>query len=311
MQDNARKLTDGAMMIAILIILAAVSVYVPLLGTATMLFVPLPVMLYRLRYDRGASILILTAGIILSALGGILLIPVTLTFGLLGLIIGDTIQRKKTKLYTFMAAGLTFLMTTMMLYVLSTILFGINIIEKLTKGMYDAQKQMMTTLEKVGDVPEKMIQQMNELIEYTVLSIPSAFILSCFMFAILILWINLPIAKRLGHDIPKFPPFRLMKLPVLTVWVYMLIILLPFMMTMTPGSTAELAYVNGTLILRFLFLLQGISFIQHMMHDMKVQKWLTILCSIIALLFSPLTVILGILDTGVNIRAWVGKNKSK
>lgn len=311
MQDNARKLTYGAMMIAVLVILAAISVYVPLLGTVTMLFMPLPMMLYRLRYDRTASIFVLIAGIVLSLFGGILLAPVTFTFGLLGFVISETIQSKKTKLYTFMAAGLTFLMTTMILYLLSVALFGINMIDELTKGIEATQKQMITYMERIGDVPEEFIKQMNETLQYTLKSIPSAVILSSFIFAFIILTVNLPIIKRLGHEIPKFPPFRLMKLPVLTVWVYMIIILLPLFMNIEPGSTAELTYINGSFILRFLFLLQGISFIHHAMHEMKTQKWLTILLSIVAILFSPLTIILGILDTGVNIRAWVGKNKSR
>lgn len=311
MQDNARKLTYGAMMIAIFIILSAISVYIPLLGTVTMLFTPLPILLYRLQYDRTASIFVLIAGIVLSLFGGILLLPVTFTFGLLGIVIGEALQNKKTKLYTFMAAGLTFLITTIILYLLSIVLFGINMIEELTEMILSSQKQVITYLEGIGDVPEELVKQMNDTIQQTLTAIPSAFILSTFGFAFIVLLVNLPIIQRLGHEVPKFPPFRLMKLPSLTVWVYMLVILLPLFMTIEPGSTAELSYVNGAFILRFLFLLQGISFIFHMTYEMKSQKWLKILLTGVAILLSPLTIILGILDTGLNIRAWVGKNKSR
>ena len=58
MQDNARKITYGAMMIALFAILLAVSLYIPLLGSVTMFFIPLPIILYRLRYDRTSSILV-------------------------------------------------------------------------------------------------------------------------------------------------------------------------------------------------------------------------------------------------------------
>lgn len=310
MQDNARKLTHGAMMIAIFIILAAISVYVPLLGTVTMLFTPLPILLYRLRYDRTASIFVVIAGIVFSLLGGIFLLPVTFTFGLLGFVIGEAIAQKKTKLYTFMAAGTTFLITTMLLYVLSIVLFGINLIEELTEMVYTSQQEVITFLEGIGDVPEEFVKQLNVTTQQMITVIPSAFILSSFVFAFAILVVNLPIVKRLGHVVPVFPPFRLMKLPVLTVWIYMLVILLPLIMTIEPGTTTELSYVNGAFILRFLFLLQGISFLFHVMHEMKAQKWLVMLLTVVAIFFSPLTIILGILDTGINIRAWVGKNKS-
>lgn len=311
MQDNTRKLTYGAMMIAIFIILSAISIYVPLIGTVTMLFIPLPIILYRLRYDRAASIFVVITGIVLSLLGGILLLPVTFTFGLLGFVIGEAIETKKTKLYTFMAAGLTFLITTMILYVASIIMFGINMIEEFSKMVTESQEQVLTYMNKVGEVPEEVVTQLNLSMDYTLKAIPSAFILASFGFAFIVLLINLPIVKRLGNEVPKFPSFRLMKLPVLTVWVYMLIILLPIFMTIQPGSTAELTYINGSFILRFLFLLQGISFIFHMMHSMKAHKALTIVLVIAAIFLSPFTVIIGILDTGVNLRAWVGKNKSR
>ena len=91
MQDNARKITYGAMMIALFAILLAVSLYTPLLGNVTMFFIPLPIILYRLKYDRTSSLLILAAGIVLSLLiGGILLVPFAFVHGILGFVIGET-----------------------------------------------------------------------------------------------------------------------------------------------------------------------------------------------------------------------------
>lgn len=311
MQDNARKITYGAMMIALFIILVAISFYVPLLGTVTMLFIPLPIILYRLRYDRSATIVVMIAGILLSILGGLLLLPVAFLFGPLGFVIGDTIRNKTSKLYTFMAAGLTFLVATIILYLLSVVLFGMNMIDELTKSVQASQDRVINYLQQYGEVPEEVVKQMNETIQYTLMAIPSAFILSSFAVAFIIILVNFPVAKRLGYDVPKFPPFRLMKLPVLTVWIYMLVVFLPFLMKIEQGSTFELTVVNASSILRFLFLLQGISFLHYYMNELKLPKWGTVIATIIAILFSPFTVILGILDTGINVRAWIGKNKSR
>lgn len=311
MHDNARKITYGAMMIAIFIILVAISVYVPLLGTITMLFTPLPMILYRLRYDRNAAIFVTVAGILLSMLGGVFLLPVAFVFGPLGLIIGDTIRNQKSKLYTFMAAGLTFLISTIIIYLLSIVLFGINMVDELSTTVQESQKRVIDYLHRFGEIPEELIRQMDETIQYTLMSIPSAFILSSFAFAFIIILINMPILKRLGHNPSKFPAFRLMKLPVITVWIYMVVVILPLFMGIEQGSTTELTVVNASFILRFLFLLQGISFIHHYLYEMKLPKWVAVLSTIIAILFSPITIILGILDTGINIRAWIGNNKSR
>ena len=136
MQDNARKITYGAMMIALFAILLAVSFYIPLLGNVTMFFIPLPIILYRLSYDRNSSLLVLATGIVLSLLiGGILLVPFAFVHGLLGFVIGDTIMMGKTKLYTFMASGLTLLITGMVIYVAAVLFFGFNVIDELMTAM--------------------------------------------------------------------------------------------------------------------------------------------------------------------------------
>lgn len=311
MQDNARKLTYGAMMVAIFVVLVMISFYIPLFGTITMLFIPLPIILYRLRYDRKASLLVTLAAILVSLIGGILLVFVALVFGALGFVIGEAIQQKRTKFYTFMASGLTFLISTILIYYLSVVLFGINSIEVFYQMMEESQQQVMTYINQIGEVPDEVSKQLYATFDATLKAVPTAFILSCYLFALVVILINLPIAKRLGHDVPTFPAFREMKLPVLIVWVYMLIILMPLLFGVESDSMAELIYINASFLLRFLFFLQGIAFIHHVIHTLKPRKWLPILATLVAFLFSPFIVILGILDTGLNLRALISKNNSR
>ena len=311
MQDNARKITFGAMMIAIFVIILAISVYIPLLGSITMLFTPLPILIYRLRYDRSASVLVTITGIVLSLIGGLTLFPAAILFGPLGLVIGDTIRSEKSKLYTFMASGLTILIITILTYLATVVLLGINIIEESMKALQEFQEEFLILMEKYGDVPENFSQQLELSIDLILAAVPSAFMIASFGLAFIIVHLNLAIAKKLGHTVPKFPPFRDMKLPLLTVWCYLLVLVIPLFTTVEEGTTFYLILINGTFILRFLFILQGISFIHHYLYEMKLPKWVTVISTIIAILLSPITILLGILDIGMNIRAWIGRGKSK
>lgn len=311
MQDQARKLTFGAMMTALFVVLCAITVYVPVIGSVTMFFTPLPIMLYRIRYDRKASLLVIVAAMIVSLIGGLLLLPVAFVFSVLGLVVGEALAQQKTKLYTFMAAGTSFLITTMILYMVMMWVTGINFVETFTEMIVDTQKTAVDYMTKFGEMPEGFEEQFNDTFHMMFMILPTAFIMSTFIFGFFVIVINLPVVKRLGHTVPQFPPFRQLKLPVLIVWVYLIIILMPLFGELVAGSMTELIYMNGSFLLRFLFLLQGISFIQHMMYEMKAQKWLSILLTVLALLLSPLTIIIGILDTGINLRAWVGKDNSK
>ena len=164
---------------------------------------------------------------------------------------------------------------------------------------------------KYGELPENFQAQMNDVIAFYELAIPSFIIIISFSLAFFIVVLNLFVVKRFGHNPPKFPLFRSMKLPVILLWCYLVVMLLPLFAPPEQGSTMELTVVNASVILRFLFFIQGISFIHYYLNEVKLPKWLIVISTVIAILLSQVTVLLGVLDVGMNIRAWIGRNKSK
>jgi uncharacterized protein YybS (DUF2232 family) len=312
MQDNARKITYGAMMIALFGILLAVSLYTPLLGSVTMFFIAIPIILYRLKYDRTSSILVFATGVVLSLLiGGILLVPFAIVHGLLGVIIGETIMMGKTKLYIFMASGLTLLITGMAVYVGAVLFFGFNMIDEIMTAMQEAKEQMTSFMSTYGGLPDNYDETITSTFQMYEYTIPSIFIISIFMLAFIILTLNLGVAKRLGFEVPKFPPYREMKLPIIALILYGAILLIALFADVKSGTNLHLITVNATTVLRFLFLLQGVSLIHYYVNEMKLPKVATFIATIFALMLAPITTMLGILDTGVNLRAWLKKDKSK
>ncbi len=312
MQDDARKITYGAMMIAMFAILLAITVYIPIVGSITLFFIPLPIILYRLNYDRGPSILVLMTGVLLSLLvGGILLVPVALVFGLLGLVIGDTIRTEQTKLYTFMSAGLTLLISSVLMYAASVIFFGINIIDELIEGLEVTSAKFNDLAGDNSALSEALSEQMEIAKAFYEVAVPSMFMIASFAFAFIIVILNSSIVKRLGHKAPTFPPFRDMKLPTVLVWSYFVVLLIGIFSTPEQGSTMYIAYVNASVVLRFLFLVQGLSLIHFFMNEKNTPKWLKVLITLMALPLAQLTILVGVLDSGMNIRAWITRDKSK
>lgn len=312
MQDNVRKITFGAAMIALFVMILAVSLYVPILWIITLFVIPLPIVLYRLRYDRASSLLMTATGIILSLLvGGIALTPFAFGFGLLGIVMGETVSLGKTKLYTLMATGLTLLMTSTIMYVVAVFAFNFNVIEEFFLAIEEARKQMATVMEPIGGLPDNYNEMVNSQIAFYETAIPSLYIIGVYVLAFIYTTLNLGIASRLGNKVQKFPPFHDMKLPVMTVILYGVLLLMSLFVTTEPGTNFYLITINATLILRFLFLLQGISLVHYFMSKIKSPKVVTVIVTGFALLLSPITTMLGILDTGMNIRAWIGKDKVK
>jgi len=312
MQDQSRKITYGAMMLALFTILLAGTLYIPFLGSIIVIFIPLPIILYRLRYDRNSTIFVAVGGILLSLIvGGILTVPFAIMFVLLGFLIAESLLLGKSKLYIFMASGLFFIIIGALAYLIAALIFEINAVDSLMAMLKEAETQFKASLASMSALPESYEKIVEEAFTMYRSAIPAIFVLWVYLFAFIMVIPNFEVLRRLGYAVPAFPPFREMKLPVITIFIYGFIILLPYIMDLSPESSAYLLYVNATVILRVLLLLQGLSLIQYFIYKMKLPTVATVFATIFALLFSPITTLLGIFDIGVNIRAWIGKDNLK
>lgn len=310
MQDNARKMTYGAMMIALFAVLFAISLYIPLLGSVSLFFIPLPILLYRLRYDRSASLLVAVAAILVSSLiGGFLSIPAAISLVLIGFVMGETIQIGKSKFYTVMAVSMTVLISVVVTYVGGVLLFEFNAIDVMMDTFQDAQQKLTEFLSDFGALPKDYEKIISDTFVYYRSTIPAMVILGSLLAGYLFVAANFYTAGRVGAKIQKFPPFREMKLPFMTIVIYAMIILSSFLMGNDTTSTYFLFYINAVIILRFAFLLQGLSLIYYFLHERKLPRFITIITTAFAIMLNPMTIMLGTLDTAINIRAWIGKDK--
>lgn len=309
MQDQASKITYGAMMIALFAVLLALTIYVPLLGVFTSLFVPLPVILYRLRYDRVSSLLV-TAGtwLITLLIGGLLSIPGAVVLSLAGFVIGDAVQTGKSKLYAFMAAGVTLLISLSLLYLGTVWFFKVNPVERLLEQFSNFQEEFFVLLAGM-DAAGNAEQLMAEAFVYYQTIIPSLFILSVFIIAYIILTLNLATASRLRFTVPKFAPFHAMRLPFLTVAAYLGVLLVSLLSQSEQGTTAYLMEANAILIFRFLFFLQGLALIFYALRKTKLPRIVNVPAALLAMFLSPFTIMLGVIDIAINVRAWIDKEK--
>lgn len=312
MQHHSQKLVFGAMMVALFTILLAGAFYIPLIGFVILPFIPLPIILYRLRYDRSSTIFVVFSGSLLTLLvGGLYVSPLAVLFGLLGFLIAESILFGKSKLYTFMASGIFFIAIGMLVYVIGAFFFNFNAVDLLFTSMDESKRQLLESFEATGMQPKLYESIVESAFVYYQSAIPAMFILSVYIFTFIIVIPNFEVLKRLGHDVPKFSPFREMKLPLITIFIYGLLIVLPFMMDMRPDSSAYLLYVNATILIRTLLALQGFALILYIMHTLKLPKVVTFFSVLLAFLFNPITTLLGILDIGMNIRALIGKDNLK
>ncbi len=303
---QTRKLTNGAMMAAVFTVLLAVSVYVPLLNAITTLFLALPIAWYSAKYDWKASALFGTVSLILAFLiGGLLALPLALIHVPLGVMIGLSIYYKKSKLFMFMGSGIVLLLSVMLQYVASIWLFGINVIEEMMTAIELSYKQTGALMESFGATGvdyDKFISQI--MFSFETL-LPALLVLAVFTTVWVLLLILLPILKRLGTDVPKFPPFRDMRLPKSVLWYYLIVLLVPLLSDLQPGTMIYMIFINASIVLQFLLFLQGVSFYHFYIQQEGWPNWVKVLVTILAFPLLSFTSIVGLVDLGFDIRGWV------
>ncbi|MDE4086646.1 DUF2232 domain-containing protein [Planococcus maritimus] len=305
--QKTRQLTNGAMMTALFAVLLAISVYVPVLSLISTLFLALPIAWYSAKYPVKASALVAVVGVVLSFLiGGLLSLPLALIHIPLGLMIGLSIHYKKSKLFMFMGSSIVLLVSLMLQYVAAIAFLGINFLEEFMVTMRSSYEQAGTWLERLGS---ESTQEYEELVAQFMLTfetlLPTLLILSVFTTVWVLLVILLPILKRLGIEVPKFPPFREMRLPKSVLWYYLIVILVSLLSDFEQGTMAYLIFANASMLLQFLLFLQGVSFYHFYIHQEGWPRWVMVVVTVLAFPLQSFTSIIGILDLGFDIRGWI------
>jgi len=154
-------------------------------------------------------------------------------------------------------------------------------------------------------LPEDYTENMNQLLLSMEILMPTWLVLGVFMATWVMLLLLLPVLKRLGIEVPAFPPFREMKLPKSVLWYYLIVIVVSVFTEFQPGTMPYMILMNATLMLQFLLFLQGISFYHYYIKQEGWPKWVTVIVTILAIPLQSFTSIVGIVDLGFDIRGWV------
>lgn len=311
---NVHKLTEGAVLLAAYAVLILMTVYIPVLGIVTNLFLAVPFILFAAKNTRMNSLVFFIGSVLISFIvGSILAIPLTLTYGGTGLVIGHFIKERKGRTASFIAATLVFLVTLLLQYVAAIVFFKINFVDEMIEMMkesIDTSKSMLAALGQNMD--ETLFEQFDTFLKMVDTLTPSLFVLTALFAVLLIEVVSFPIVKRFGIKLESWKPFRELILPKSILWYYLVTILVSFAMKPTEGSYWFLALVNSAFILQLLMVIQGLSFIYYICYKKSISKAVPIIATIFTFLtpfLLSIVRILGIIDLGFELRKRLEKSE--
>ncbi|MFO1442270.1 YybS family protein [Bacillus sp. Bva_UNVM-123] len=304
---NVHKLTEGAVLLAVYAVLILVTVFVPGLGIVTSLFLAVPFILFGAKNTRMNSFVFFIGACLISIIvGAVLAIPLTLSYGLTGLVIGYFIQEKQSRLSSFIAATLVFLATIIMQYVAAIAFFQINFIKEIMASTEEMFNRSITMVEELGqNIDVTPLKQMLESFQLMETLTPSLFVTTALMIVLLIEVISFPIVKRFGITIASWQPFRELSLPKSILWYYLFTIFATFIFKPAEGSYWFMALVNIGFLIQLFMVVQGLSFIFYLCYKKGISKAVPILATILIFiwpLFLSIVRILGIIDLGFELK---------
>jgi uncharacterized protein YybS (DUF2232 family) len=302
---NARILTEGALLLAIYTVLLLLTAYVPVISIVTTFFLVLPFIIYSEKHGLKPALTMFAGAVFISLLAGAFLItiPLTLSFGTVGIVIGMMLQKEKSKMSIYLASSLVFLVSLVIQYVVSILFLNMNIIEDAIDQAKDVVNQSIKMAETLGQpVPPNRIEELHTAMELFDVLIPSVFLVSSLAVMLIIISVNFPLLRKMGIQSAKFPAFRNWKLPQSIVWYYLITLIL--MITVRPemGTYLHWALYNLFYVLQLLLVVQGFSFIYFFAHLKKWPKGLLVLVTVLGFLLVDFMRIIGIIDLGFDLR---------
>lgn len=304
--NQTKRLAQGAMMIALFAVLIAIAYYVPIISLFATFLAPLPLAWYSASYDRKSSIFVAIIGCVITLFfGGLLIVPFALIFASIGVVMGDALRLKRSKIYLFMSSSLAVLITFALQYLVSLKLFEVDFIRdsfKMLRESYDRSIELSISMTGKSPISEEMLNNIFTTME---LSIPACITIATFFYAYIIISINLPVLKRLGIEVPKFSAFKNLRMPRAILWYYLIVLSINLFVRPEMGTALHVVCLNLSLILWLLLTIQGISFIHYVIDALGMPKIVKILATVMAIPLYSFFVLLGILDLGFKIRSLV------
>lgn len=297
---NTRALTEGAL-------LAALTVLLALVGTVfsyIYMLVPVPLIILVYRHGMNWGIVVGLASALLT--GMLSALPNTIgvvNLGAVGLALGGMMRERRPPLLTLGVGTLVGMVAMGISILITAVIFGVNDISMLIRTLEETGKQVAGVYARLG-VDEKTLEQFTETLTRTLRTLlPSAFVLSATIIALVNFGLARLLLRRLGENVPGLPPFRAWEFPPALALTYLIALVAGLFLPPRANPIATAVVVNIAWLLGVLFLLEGLAVAWVWMERVRVAKFLRVLLLYFALFYFYYgIVLLGVVDSWAHFR---------
>lgn len=272
----------------------------PLLGVFALLFLPLPVLFFRLKLGRNSGAIIVAVSFFVLLIMTRGLAFDILYFGSLlmtGFFLGECIEKHMTIERTMILTGVGVVGAAFAAFVLYTVFQG-QTIHAIVSDYLTRYFSLTAQLYQNMGIEPAQIEAMNRVF---LMVLPGMFVVSF----LATMWMNILIIKRLllrkGIVLSRMEQLNQYKAPEYLVWIVIALGLLLFL----PMEAPKYVSINCLIVLMLVYFFQGIAVVSFFFEKKRSPTALKVFCySLIAvqLYFLILVIGLGFFDNWINFR---------
>lgn len=294
---DSKNIANAAIMVAIAVIMVLVGVYIPPLFFI-LFFVPVPISIITIRSNVVNAVLSVILTFIATFIFTDIITASTIAvISMMGIVMGYLIMKGEMPYDIVRDTGVISLLGFVgILYILK--IFGINVINSILNDYIQIGNELAALYKNTPN--EAAVKSMISVTIDTIKTVlPSIFVI---MIALMVV-VNYMLLARImskGKKVEKLPPFMFWRMPYMTGWIFIGVLLYQYFV----GSSIVSA--NLLLLLSIGFTISGLSFAKYYMTkkfnmNSGLSNVILVILFIFPVTFSLMT-LLGVIDTSMNLR---------
>ncbi|MEC0301651.1 YybS family protein [Terribacillus saccharophilus] len=311
--NNARQLTEGAMLAGIYLVLLLIATFAPVISLLAMLAMPVPIILYWIRHGFKPGIYFSIVILLLSFIGTLAGFFLTISIVIGAAATGYSLHHKQSTYEALLKGAAGYALGFTIFLAGTQFISGINMIDEIQNSYQATLQSLQSEMDTVGvGVTDAQWEQVNAMFDYIMVLIPTMIAVFSLLYAFITQWLAQKIHNRQSKDKILYPPFRRFNLPVIVLFIYFIGSFARWF-DIDPSGWFYPIVANVTELAGILLVLQGFSFFFYFAHHRKLPKVLPILAVILSVLFGTVLLylvrILGIIDVGFRLRERMSSKK--
>ncbi|MCY6372252.1 DUF2232 domain-containing protein [Clostridium ganghwense] len=310
------KVVEIILTIAVIFLIVLNTTYIPSIATITMFILPIPITLLYVRNGYKVTLFSIVVSTILVSIKHNLVLTILYTFmyGLVGIVLGYCINKKKKNSFSIIVTSIAIGIGTIVQFIVYSIfihkqgiLKSINLIAEASREPFKIAKDTYVSM----GAPTELIDAVNQIIksitaQQILIILPVIILANSLIQSYINYYITSKVLQKSNLNIDRITTFSIIYIPNLLA-AYIIIIACLGIILDSRGITIG-TYMSGIsmYILRFLFSLNGIAFFAYILRNKfklsRAASTIILFLGLVIPIFGDIYLIAGTMDIILNLR---------